>query len=1285
MGSTIDQMSEKELKAWASKYKADDLLELSHTCKEKELLSPNDRQFLYKMGKLLHKQNLTPNMIRKLKRIIDQLEAPEDEEIPIEQINTVPTTHITVRMAWHDNGWNGRICNSPEDNIYCVGQYSLLSRRIRERRNTDLESKNAGKPLDAPELGDYIPPCFWSINAKGDRQYQVKHDNPAAPKFPAIEEDLPPQSIFTWPFKLSFVRDQSEKDRYGKYYPEKLFHGRINRFKNGIEDYESIAFLYTNYDNPISGDIQQYLLIGAAFITDQGESKYFHPEKEQIESIRKRKDSRNFPLLNWALRYSLDLESEGFLLPYEHYLVNGNEVNPQYQDMLEEVRVVISEPEIVQYFKYVSMPTGDDTAIMLLAKMRKSLLLMIEQAVVNESEVRSRIEICDRMIQSCFERRTHFPGFAGLVRVVLGLNSEELQELDEFITKLKEEYEKDYGSVLVKILDGDCPENFPLKEKLEEVLLALNRRLNDYSLTSEAFARLSMLNLTQKQFYRILTDNSLSSLSRIAENPYILAEEYQVEELIEDQRLGQVVDGPIGMHNIDIAFHPPLGIIYKLHSLQNILPNDPKRIRPLILKYLRSQENYGHCYSESRKIEKALRMYPLTFRNTAEEIIPTSLRAVKESFSSHLHEKIRWHDDGDYRFFYLSEIQESEKLVRTIVEGYLECSKIEFEDNNLSEYIKKSVELLKQTQGDAFNENAFISERRKLYSRVLENRLTVITGSPGTGKSYELLRIFRLFRNMNEHVLLLAPTGKAVQRLSEDTTFGKVSAKTIDKFLNEYQQQEIFTIANLNVMIDECSMVDLLKITDLFKKLDAQHQKPKRIILIGDRFQLPPIGFGKPFFDIIDHLIESKLDKDHLVHLSVNCRYKDGGIIARTASIFGEDTKHYEPALQALIDGKDQGSVSVEYWTDKEDLYNAIDSKMCNIFGIPRNTLENNPSDALDDIFNVVDFSEQHDSKFNTDAIQIISPYRTTYSGTSGINYRFQSKYRDTKEVGGQSGDIFFRIHDKIVVTKNTYRKGKLELANGTMGIIPKKGKFSTSSGDLYDLKDISVENFELAYCLTVHKAQGSGFDHVFVVIPKRQGLLSRELLYTAISRAKESVHLFIQDQEEDCENEHLLSVIQRTSHVLRRNTSIFKLPEVGYSYIPEDGVVVKSRVEYIIYRKLKEYRDLQNDFEFDYERTYSTPYSYDIHPDFFIELSNGEKYYWEHLGRTNDPKYVRNWYERKEIYKRKGDFESVVTTDEEQGISDEKIAYIIEQILSGNIGTEFPGSSYSDHHFSLA
>ncbi len=142
------------------------------------------------------------------------------------------------------------------------------------------------------------------------------------------------------------------------------------------------------------------------------------------------------------------------------------------------------------------MSIGDDAAIMLLAKIRKSLLLMIRQAVVEESEARHRLKICEELLQASLERRTHFPGFGNLVRAVLGLLPEQFPELDRMVTEFQATFDKDYGDVLVSVIDGTGTENWPQKAQLESLFEGVKQEIGRLSVTPEAFVRICMLNLT---------------------------------------------------------------------------------------------------------------------------------------------------------------------------------------------------------------------------------------------------------------------------------------------------------------------------------------------------------------------------------------------------------------------------------------------------------------------------------------------------------------------------------------------------------------------------------------------------------------------------------------------------------------------------------------------------------------------------------------------------------------------------------------------------------------------
>ena len=135
------------------------------------------------------------------------------EQIEKEQFNQ-PLRHFTLRVAWHDNAWNGTICKDPTANHYCNGYHSLLSERLRidKEKNMDKELLHAGKSLS--EI-DYLPPCYWSVNINGAKPLEVKHYNPAAKELEKIHETLGDHSMFSWAFAISFNRTKKQMDLEG--------------------------------------------------------------------------------------------------------------------------------------------------------------------------------------------------------------------------------------------------------------------------------------------------------------------------------------------------------------------------------------------------------------------------------------------------------------------------------------------------------------------------------------------------------------------------------------------------------------------------------------------------------------------------------------------------------------------------------------------------------------------------------------------------------------------------------------------------------------------------------------------------------------------------------------------------------------------------------------------------------------------------------------------------------------------------------------------------------------
>ena len=149
-------------------------------------------------------------------------------------------THLTVRMAWHDNMWDGTICRDPEGNVYCTGTRSLLSERIARNRNLKAETQAGipGSKIDS--VDEYLPPCYWSSNAFGPDVQEISHRHPFWRfKELTIPEKMAPYSTFTWPFRISFNHSEEKVNTEGSY-PKDL-NKKIEDFTAGNEDSDPVT------------------------------------------------------------------------------------------------------------------------------------------------------------------------------------------------------------------------------------------------------------------------------------------------------------------------------------------------------------------------------------------------------------------------------------------------------------------------------------------------------------------------------------------------------------------------------------------------------------------------------------------------------------------------------------------------------------------------------------------------------------------------------------------------------------------------------------------------------------------------------------------------------------------------------------------------------------------------------------------------------------------------------------------------------------------------------------
>ncbi|HBG4411779.1 TPA: ATP-dependent RecD-like DNA helicase [Clostridioides difficile] len=412
----------------------------------------------------------------------------------------------------------------------------------------------------------------------------------------------------------------------------------------------------------------------------------------------------------------------------------------------------------------------------------------------------------------------------------------------------------------------------------------------------------------------------------------------------------------------------------------------------------------------------------------------------------------------------------------------VKLSQYEFEDLKID--IDNEINVLEEDKKIKLAEKQILAVKESVNSGVL-----IITGGPGTGKTTTINAIIDIFENNGKSVTLAAPTGRAAKRMSETSN---KEAKTIHRLLEmgfstdddlTFFKDEEDPINSDVIIVDEVSMVDIILMYNLLRAIKLG----TRVILVGDSDQLPSVGAGNVLKDMINSNI-------------IN--------VVKLNEIFRQ-------AQESMI------IVNAHKINNGEPLY--LNTKGKDFFFIRKSTNE----EILNEIIGLV--NERLPKFYKVDKlkdIQVLSSMRKGELGVTNLNIELQ-KYLNKKEkfkVEESLSKRLFRVGDKVMQVKNNYtKKWETEdqkesgegIYNGDIGYVYHIDKDKKTIYILFDQTKIvsylydELDEIDHSFCTTIHKSQGSEFPVVVLPIAWAPPmLLSRNLLYTAVTRAKKLVVL---------------------------------------------------------------------------------------------------------------------------------------------------------------------------------
>jgi hypothetical protein len=1190
-------------------------------------------------------------------------------------MSAFPLRHLSIRVPWHDAGWAGVVCNAPRLNGACAKLKGIAA-----AKDDEAETRIAGESLrDLPR--EKWPPCvseratfMAGFELDVERRHALASKSPKSyGHFQPTRQRLPAYSAGIVPFRWMMSGELEERANLFELdadaarepeldYDTNWVHEAGNQtalldgFVAHLRREESLALFYAKHAPFVEGTDR--ILIGAGRIKEIGGLTEYERSGEGPRGM----------VWERPVQHSIRPKGkDGFLMPYQELLLRAEQ-----DASLDISQYVANAPsEHWDEFSYGSELVTHDGSIAALLSMESALARMEQDLGIATAWQRQWLH--DELVR-LWKVRGPYPGLGAVLRA-FGLTR------GLFV-----------GQALQQIA-GENTDPWPFvdaafKNPTKVLPTELQRDLKELAATwaglsperRSVLRLLSRFELTVNQARHLYEEGSRRKRGWMVPDQELLQNPYRIYECSRHDPEG------IQLLTIDRGVFPD-DAVRLLHPLEGTArcdsSIDPRRVRAFTIQALEEAAGEGHTLHFADSLVEAIRAKPVrpecpvTGDILAASVTIMAPEVIAITGGSGLGLQLD-------RYRVIRNLTSKEVLGR--VEGQRHASS--------RDWAKLLTDKFGSANGDP-EELKARDEKAAALAELAASRFSVLAGPAGAGKTSVLGLLCAQGDIQAQGLLLLAPTGKARVRMQQLAGNANTTAKTIAQFLSQngrydgsarrYHLSEAPKVTGFGtVIVDEASMLteDMLgALIDAFKGV-------KRLILVGDPAQLPPIGAGRPFVDIIAKLrpsgFESRFPRVSTGYAELTIERRQIGAdrpdlqLARWFSAAapgaGEDD---------IFASGDDAHATLRFvkWDKAEDFQPKLMEVLASELKLGSGSDQRGFNRALGatesgefDYFNAT----RHGKVGAVGAIekwQILSPLRGGVIGVGDVNRQIHERFRAGfvelasrqrhRSIPKPMGAERVVYGDKVINLGNHKRAGVYPkedalgyLANGEIGVTvgmwktggyPKilNVEFSSQPGFTYSFynKDFSEEGnaaLELAYALTVHKAQGSQFELVILVLPEGHPILSRELIYTALTRHQRRVVVMHQGPRtllKDFASPERSETARRRTNLLDECRMVAIKQPKGSLFLQEGlihrtskGEAVRSKSELLIAEAL-----LSAGVEFGYELALTLGGS-TRYPDFTIEDDiTGRTIYWEHLGMLERADYRASWEKKLAWYRANG------------------------------------------------